>query len=184
MEHENIIEPVRRWVETLVVGLNLCPFAKRELLKKRIRFSVSQATTEEQLLENLQAELEVLGKEDSIETSLLIHPWVLEDFYHYNQFLDYADTLLAHMNLQGIYQIASFHPHYQFAGTGPDDAENYTNRAPYPLLHLIREESLERAIAKYPDPEQIPRRNIELVESLGRDKMQALLRACFDKTDD
>ena len=179
LEYEEVIGPVRRWVETLVVGLNLCPFAKREWVKNRVRCTVTEATTEEQLLVDLQAELELLNRDDAVETTLLIHPRVLKEFYDYNQFLDYADSLLVQMRLDGVYQIASFHPDYQFGGTEPDDVENYTNRSPYPLLHLIREESLERAISNYPDPDQIPERNIELLNSLGRDKMRALLQACF-----
>ena len=180
MEDNKIAGPVRRWVETVVVDLNLCPFAKRELVKNRVRFAVTQATTEEQLLTALQTELELLSRESSIETTLLIHPNVLHDFYDYNQFLSYAEGLLVQMKLEGVYQIASFHPDYRFAGTKPADAENYTNRSPYPLLHLIREESLERAIAAYPDVDTIPLRNTELMNTLGEDKLQKLLQACFD----
>ena len=178
--HDKFIRPVRHWVETVVVGLNLCPFAKRELVNDRVRFSVSEAETEEQLLADLQAELELLNNDEAVETTLLIHPGVLQDFFDYNQFLNYVDRLLMQMELEGVYQLASFHPDYQFSGTRPDDVENYTNRSPYPMLHLIREDSLERAIAGYPHPERIPERNIELLESLGRDKMQALLKACYD----
>lgn len=176
---------MRRWVESVVVDLNLCPFAKRELVRNRIRFSVTEATAEEDLLIVLESELELLSSDPSVETTLLIHPDVLQDFYDYNQFLDYADGLLVQMKLEGVYQIASFHPHYQFGGTDPDDVENYTNRSPYPLLHVIREESLERAIAEIPNADQIPARNIELMQSLGQDKLQALLQACLNggKTD-
>lgn len=179
MENTEVVEPVRRWVETVVVDLNLCPFAKRELVKNRVRFVVTPATTEEQLLRMLQSELELLSSEPSVETTLLIHPDVLHDFYDYNQFLSRAEGLLAQLNLEGVYQIASFHPDYQFAGTEPADAENYTNRSPYPMLHLIREESLERAIAAYPDVEKIPSRNTDLMNTLGKDKLQELLQACF-----
>lgn len=180
LEYEEVIGAVQRWVESLVVGLNLCPFAKRVWVKNRVRCSVTEAATEEQLLVDLQAELELLNRDDAIETTLLIHPRVLKEFYDYNQFLNYADSLLAQMRLNGVYQIASFHPDYQFGGTEPGDVENYTNRSPYPLLHLIREESLERAISNYPGSDQIPDRNIELLNSLGRDKMRALLQACFN----
>ena len=180
MKDEKIIAAVRQWVETVVVGLNLCPFAKRELIKNRVRFTVTKALTEEQLLIDLEAELELLNNNEFIETTLLIHPQVLQDFYNYNQFLDYVEGLLTQMGLTGVYQIASFHPDYQFGGTEPNDVENYTNRSPYPLLHLIREDSLERAIANYPDSDQIPERNIALLKSLGRDKMQSLLLSCFD----
>ena len=178
--HQPTIQSVRHWVETVVVGLNLCPFARPELLNDRVRFTVSDATTESQLLLDLQHELELLSREASVETTLLIHPDVLQDFDAYNQFLDEVDALLQHLELEGVYQVASFHPDYQFAGTEADAAENYTNRAPYPVLHLLREARLEAAIAGYPDVEQIPERNIELLEGMGAEKMQALLRACLD----
>lgn len=183
MHNNNIIGSVRQWVESVVVDLNLCPFAKRELVNNRVRFMVSVATTEEQLLMSLEDELELLNNDSSIETTLLIHPNVLQDFFDYNQFLSLADGLLAQMKLEGVYQIASFHPAYQFGGTGSDDAENYTNRSPYPMLHLIREESLERAIADFPHVDQVPARNIELMNSLGKDKLAALMQACFDHAD-
>jgi len=176
-----IVRSVRQWVETVVVGLNLCPFAKRELVKNRVRFVVTKATNEDQLLVALEAELDLLSREASVETTLLIHPGVLQDFYAYNQFLNSADALLRQMKLEGAYQIASFHPDYQFAGTEQDDVENYTNRSPYPMLHLIREESLERAIVSYPDVDNIPERNRKLMESLGEIKMKELLGACFER---
>ena len=180
MPENNVVAAVRRWVETVVVELNLCPFAKRELVNHRVRLAQTDATTEEQLLTALAAELELLNSDESVETTLLIHARVLQDFFDYNQFLNLADGLLVQMNLEGVYQIASFHPEYQFGGTDPADAENYTNRSPYPLLHVIREESLERAVAEFPDVEQIPARNIELMNSLGKDKLAALLRSCFE----
>ncbi len=162
-----------------MVGLNLCPFARRELVRNRVRFTVSEAETEEQLLADLLAELELLTNDEALETTLLIHPGVLQDFFDYNQFLNHVDRLLVRMGLEGVYQVASFHPAYQFAGTRSDDVENYTNRSPYPMLHVIREDSLERAIAGYPDAERIPQRNVELLDSLGLEKMQALLRDCY-----
>lgn len=179
VEHDRFIRPVRHWVETVVVGLNLCPFARRELVRNRVRFTVSEAETEEQLLADLLAELELLTNDEALETTLLIHPGVLQDFFDYNQFLNHVDRLLVRMGLEGVYQVASFHPAYQFAGTRSDDVENYTNRSPYPMLHVIREDSLERAIAGYPDAERIPQRNVELLDSLGLEKMQALLRDCY-----
>ena len=173
-----ITAAVRRWVQSVVVELNLCPFAGRELREGRVRFALTPATTEAQLLERLQAELEWLDTNPDIETTLLIHPRVLQDFADYNQFLDTADALLNAMGADGIYQIASFHPHYQFAETAADDVENYTNRSPYPMLHLLREQSLERAIAAYPDTQQIPLRNIALMKRLGLERLQQLLRDC------
>ncbi len=174
-DHEKITRFVRSWVHTFVVGLNLCPFAKLVLRNDRLRFSVTEAVTEKQLLIDLHAELNLLNRDKAVETTLLIHPRVLQDFYVYNQFLDNADRLLVEMGLEGIYQIASFHPDYQFAGAEPDDVENYTNKSPYPMLHLIRAASLEKAIANYPDTERIPERNIQLLKSLGRVKIQAIL---------
>ena len=180
LEDDKIVESVQQWVESLVVDMNLCPFAKRELVNNRVRFTVTQAITEEQLLEALQAELKLLENDSSIETTLLIHSKVLQDFHDYNQFLNYADGLLVQMGLEGVYQIASFHPDYQFAGTAPEDAENYISRSPYPVLHILREESLERVIDEFPDIEQIPVRNVELMNSLGKKKLQTLMQACFD----
>ncbi|GAB4187749.1 MAG: DUF1415 domain-containing protein [Wenzhouxiangellaceae bacterium] len=177
--HKAIIETTQRWVEKLVVGLNLCPFAKRELIKDRVRFVLSQATTEEQLLNDLHQELVWLEQHDAIETTLLIHPWVLSDFSDYNQFLDTADDLLEQFDFTGVYQIASFHPHYQFDGTQPTDVENYTNKSPYPILHILREATLEQRIADYPDSDDIPANNIALLEQLGEDKVRALLISCF-----
>ncbi|KKN38629.1 hypothetical protein LCGC14_0751600 [marine sediment metagenome] len=178
---EDIVKSVQKWVNTFVMDMNLCPFAKHEMLKNRVRFATTKAISEEELLRSLQDELELLNNDSSVETSLLIHPNVLQDFYDYNEFLSYADELLLEMGLEGIYQIASFHPHYQFGGTNPDDAENYTNRSPYPLLHLIREASLERAIEEYPDVDQVPIRNVALMNSLGQNKLQALFESLFKK---
>jgi hypothetical protein len=178
---KQIIESIRQWVETVVIGLNLCPFANDELINKRIRFTVSAATTGENLLTDLQSELALLGNDEDIETTLLIHPQVLADFYDYNQFLNDADDLLVATSLEGIFQIASFHPDYQFDGTEPGDAENYTNKSPYPMLHLLREASLERAITSYPEAGQIPERNIALMETMGLDKLEALLMSCLNK---
>jgi len=158
--------------------MNLCPFAKRELVNNRIRFAITEAATEEQLLTALRTELELLENDAAVETTLLIHANVLQDFSDYNQFLDAADALLVEMQLEGVYQVASFHPDYQFDGTDPADAENYTNRSPYPLLHVLREQSLERAIADYPDVSKIPTQNIALLNSLGGERLRELLRAC------
>lgn len=180
MNDEKIILAVRKWVESLVVGMNLCPFAKRELVKDRVRFVNTAATTEKQLLLALQAELELLNADPAVETTLLIHPQVLQDFYDFNDFLGLADSLLVDMGLEGVYQIASFHPNYQFGGTRPGDAENYTNRSPYAVLHLLREDSLEQVIADYPNVDDIPGRNIELMNNLGADKLQAMLKSCLN----
>ncbi|PZO24220.1 MAG: DUF1415 domain-containing protein, partial [Betaproteobacteria bacterium] len=169
----------RRWVEQVVVAFNLCPFAKRELVKDRVRFVVSKAKDEATLLDELAHELALLNVDEAVETTLLIHPQVLQDFYHYNDFLEAADELLVDMNLEGVYQVASFHPDYQFGGTEPDDVENYTNRSPYPMLHLLREDSLSEAIDNYPEVDLIPERNIDCMNEQGLEKMQTLLNACL-----
>ncbi len=181
MDEERIIAVTRRWVNSVVVGLNLCPFAKKELVQDRIRFVVSDAGDALQLLFSIADELERLEKDDAIETTLLIHPNTLQDFFRYNQFLDAADRLLVEMELDGVYQIASFHPDYQFHNANPDDVENYTNRSPYPMLHLLREDSLSRAIESYPDIEIIPEENILKMNELGLEKMKELLKACLQE---
>lgn len=175
---QHIVNATRCWVEQVVVAFNLCPFAKRELVKERVRFVVSKATNESELLDELAHELALLNVEVSVETTLLIHPRLLNDFMQYNDFLEAADQLLVDMDLEGVYQVASFHPEYQFGGTEPDDAENYTNRSPYPMLHLLREDSLTVAIDNYPDVDLIPQRNIDCMNEQGADKLRALLAVC------
>lgn len=166
---EAIIADTRRWLERAVIGLNLCPFAKAAWVKQRVHITVSHATTPEALLEHLSHELEDLRDADPAvrETTLLVHPQVLADFLDYNDFLDTADAALEALELDGDIQVASFHPQYQFAGTEPDDAENNSNRSPWPLLHLLREDSIEQAVDSYPDVDEIPRRNIEMLRELG-----------------
>jgi hypothetical protein len=175
----DIIEATRRWIDSFVVGLNLCPFARRELERNRVRFAVSRATDPAALAAALQRELERLVCDDSIETTVLIHPAVLTDFVDYNQFLDVCEAMLQRLDLEGELQIASFHPHYQFADTDPDDPENYSNRSPYPMLHLLREASVDRAVATHPDVEGIPQRNIETLQALGRKRLHARREACI-----
>lgn len=181
LNHEPYIAPVRQWVEQLVIGYNLCPFAKRELVRDRVRFVVSQAKDEEQLLIDLENELTLLSADEVIETTLLITPQVLQDFFDFNQFLGRADQRMAQLKLKGVFQIASFHPDYQFGGTELEDAENYTNKSPYPVLHLLREASLDEAIENYPDAESIPERNIEQLKLMGSDRLRRLLEDCFSR---
>lgn len=171
---------VERWLTSVVIDLNLCPFAQREYLADKVRFKESQADSEEALLRDMVVELSLLSRRPNIETTLLICPRVLQNFDQYNQFLAFADALIEQMNLVGVYQVASFHPDYQFAGTDPGDAENFTNRAPFPMLHLLRESSIERAIKKHPNSELIPQNNIRLMRKLGNTHMKSLLHACFD----
>ena len=170
-----IVEDVRRWLVSFIIELNLCPFAKRELVKDRIRFSVSLTESPEQLLACLLVELQFLESNSEVETTLLIHPAVLQGFDDYNQFLDLADALLEQEGYSGVFQIASFHPDYRFAEM-EDDAESFSNRSPYPILHLLREASVEREVASYPDISSIPEQNIRLLRKLGVTKLESLLQ--------
>lgn len=167
----------RRWIERAVIGLNLCPFAKAVYVKEQVRFVLSDATTPEALLEQLAEELVLLRDTDpaQIDTTLIIHPEVLTDFLDYNDFLDNADAAIEALDLQGILQVASFHPDYQFAGAAPDDISHYTNRSPYPTLHLLREDSVERVVAAFPDPDVIVERNIQTLDRLGHEGWRKLL---------
>ena len=170
---------VRRWLERAVIGLNLCPFAKAVYVKQQVRIVISDASTERALLEELGEELALLRDTpaDEIDTTLLVHPQVLGDFLDYNDFLGDADALVEAMDLDGVLQVASFHPQYQFAGSEPDDADNLTNRAPFPILHLLREASVDRAVAAYPDPDAIIERNIATVRELGFAGWDKLLKS-------
>jgi hypothetical protein len=164
------------WLERAVIGLNLCPFAKVVHTKNQIRYTVSEATGVESLLEDLVRELAELAQTpaDEIDTTLLIHPHTLNDFFDYNDFLDLADACVEQLGLSGEIQIASFHPQYQFADTAADDITNYTNRSPYPMLHLLREASVARAVNAFPDASAIFEKNMRAMESLGIDGWRKL----------
>ena len=166
---EDPIAATRLWLERIVIGLNLCPFAKAVYVKEQVRYVLSDATTPEALVEELAEELVLLRDtpEEQVDTTLIIHPQVLTDFLDYNDFLDNADAAIEALDLQGILQVASFHPQYQFEGVAADDASNYTNRAPYPTLHLLREDSVARAVDAFPDPDVIVERNIQTLDRIG-----------------
>ena len=178
MDDEAVIAATREWLEKAVIGLNLCPFAKAVYVKNQVRFVVSKAQHLDGLLEDLDRELDFLAEADpeAVDTTLLIHPTLLPDFLDFNDFLQFADAAVEEHELEGIIQIASFHPQFQFEGTEPDDMGNFTNRAPFPTLHLLREASIERAVAAFPDAETIYERNIETLEALGHAGWQALWR--------
>jgi hypothetical protein len=161
-----------------VIGLNLCPFAEGVYRGDRVRFCVSEQRYAAGLLEEFRSELSGLQAADPLrcETTLLIHPWVLDDFVEYNEFLEVCEAAIVDLGLEGELQVASFHPRYQFADTAPEDIENYTNRSPYPMLHLLREASVERAVAAVADPEEIYRRNIRTLRELGHAGWQRLWR--------
>jgi len=171
-----VVAEVKRWLETVVVGLNLCPFAKKEYVKERINFVVVEEISEEVILQCLMDEFNNLRKDNVWETSLLILSQALSDFSDYNQFLNLTDMLIEEAGLSGVFQIASFHPNYQFADTQFDDPANYTNRSPYPILHILREASLEQAIVNYPNTEQIPENNIKLLRSYSSEKIKELFK--------
>ncbi|HEV8647115.1 MAG TPA: DUF1415 domain-containing protein [Burkholderiales bacterium] len=173
---DEVVAATRAWLEKAVIGLNLCPFAKAAHLGNQIRYAVSDAQTPEVLLADLAGELQTLAATDpaKVETTLLIHPHVLDDFLDYNDFLDIADAAVEELGLTGTIQVASFHPRYRFADTEPDAIENYSNRSPYPMLHLLREESVERAVAAFPDAGRIPDRNIDTLRRIGHDGWRRL----------
>lgn len=168
-EIASALDDTRRWIEKAVIGLELCPFARSPYVANRIHYRVSAATDEDSLRADLAHELATLASalKSACETTLLIHPRALADFSDYNAFLDTADREVDALGLRGEIQIASFHPQYQFAGTTPDDIGNYTNRSPHPMLHLLREASVERAVAALPDASAIYERNIETLRRLG-----------------
>ena len=172
----DIVRLTKAWLEHAVIGLNLCPFAKSVYVKEQIDYRLCNATEPDQLLDALKTALQDLVDTDPevIDTTLLIHPWVLQDFFEYNNFLDRADNLLDKAGLNGVIQIASFHPQYQFADTTPDDITNSTNRSPYPMLHLLREDSLTKAIDAVPEAATIFERNMETLRNLGSDGWQQL----------
>ncbi len=173
---EEVIAATRVWLEKAVIGLNLCPFAKAVYIAEQVRFAVSEAETPEALLADLLEELKTLAAADpgEIDTTLLIVPRVLDDFLDYNDFLGVADAAVEELDLVGEIQVASFHPRYQFEGTGPDDIENYTNRSPYPILHLLREASVERAVDAFPDAAEIFEKNIRTMRGLGHEGWRRL----------
>ena len=166
---DEVIAATRNWLERAVIGLNLCPFAKAVHLHQRIRYCVSNAQTTATLLEDLAKELHALHATDpnQCETTLLIHPNVLTDFIEYSLFLRSAESKISKLGFSAEFQLASFHPKYQFADAEPDAIENYTNRSPYPTLHLLRESSIARAVAAFPDAADIYEKNIETLRRLG-----------------
>lgn len=176
MKDDEVIAQTKLWLEKAVIGLNLCPFAKGVHIKDQIRYFVSHATTPEELIKDLVAELEVLAEAnpDKIDTTLLIHPFVMQDFLDYNDFLEVADATLEELDLDGILQVASFHPQYQFEDAAQDDIDNYTNRSPFPTLHLLREDSIDKAVEAFPEAEQIYEKNMQTLRALGHEAWKKL----------
>ena len=176
MTDDEVLIQTRHWLEKAVIGLNLCPFAKAVYVKNQVRLVVSQARHADDLLEELDRELVLLvaTPAEQIDTTLLIHPTLFDDFLDFNDFLEVAEGVLDEHGLEGVIQLASFHPQFQFDGSEPDDIGNYSNRAPFAILHLLREESVERAVAAYPEADTIFEKNVETLERLGNEGWKAL----------
>ncbi|MEO5661322.1 MAG: DUF1415 domain-containing protein [Polaromonas sp.] len=176
MTDQEILNQTRHWLEKAVIGLNLCPFAKSVYVKNQVRLVVSQARHADDLLEELDRELDLLVNTpaDEVDTTLLIHATLFDDFLDFNDFLEVAEDVLDEHELEGVVQLASFHPKFQFEGTELDDIGNCTNRAPFAMLHLLREESIARAVQVFPQAEAIFEENIKTLEKLGRAGWQAL----------
>ena len=176
MTEEQVLEKTKHWLEAAVIGLNLCPFAKAVYVKNQVRLVVSKARHADDLLEELDRELDLLvaTPASEIDTTLLIHPTLFEDFLDFNDFLEVAEGVVDEHGLEGVIQLASFHPRFQFVGTEPDDISNYTNRAPFAILHLLREDSVERAVEAFPQADAIFDVNIGTLEKLGRTGWKAL----------
>jgi hypothetical protein len=179
---EHVIAETRAWVNRAVIGLNLCPFAKAVETANQIRYVTTEAPDADALLAVLESELQLLASTDpnQTETTLLIHPLALTDFEEFNQFHAVAEEAVERLGLEGILQVASFHPQFQFAGTDADDITNATNRSPHPTLHLLREESISRAVAAFPDPSTIYEANILTLRALGHGGWEALRKKCHD----
>lgn len=176
-----ITEQVNQWLNDVVIGLNLCPFAAKPQRNKQIKIYVSEASQEEALLEDILSQLMELDATpaEELETTLVVVPNMLNDFYDYNLFIDWVEALIRQQNWEGVFQLATFHPDYCFGGTDPEDDENLTNRSPYPVFHLIREESMEKVLKHYPNPEAIPDTNIARVESLTEEEKRKLFPYLF-----
>ena len=171
-----VVASTQVWLERAVIGLNLCPFAKAVHVKKQIRYAVTAAQTADELLAELEHELQLLAGTDPklLDTTLLIHPQAMVDFIDFHFFLAEADALIRNLGFDGVFQIASLHPQYEFAGSEPDEIENFTNRSPYPMLHLLREASIDRAVAAFPDAADIFEKNIETLNRLGHEGWRRL----------
>ena len=173
-----VLQHTQNWVEQVIVKLNFCPFAKPVVDSGRIRYHQSDAKDLEEALHQLIEQCEYLDQHPEIETELLVYPDGFDDFYDFLDLVELANQLLPEQDYEGVYQLANFHPDYCFEGELPSDPANFTNRSPYPMLHLIREASLEQALASYPDPEAIPERNMKLAREMGQVALQAALDEC------
>ena len=175
---EYIIQHTQHWIRSFIINLNICPFAKHEVQRGSLRIEVCSEKKFAAILEKLMTEVQLLDNESAIATTLLIVPSLKDNFFHYLDLLDLAERLLSEQGYEGTYQLASFHPQYCFDGVDFDDASNYTNRSPYPMLHILAEESVEKAIAFYGDTQKIPEENIRAMHRLGVDEIRRILADC------
>jgi hypothetical protein len=182
VSEDPVIAITRRWIDKVVVGLGLCPFAEPSISSGRFRMTVCGTRDLQVLCKALIDELMFLQTDSGrkIDSVLLIHPHALNDFEQYNDFLDLCDQILADLSLVGEFQLASFHPQYRFAGSAAEDLGNYTNRSPYPALHVLRESSVARAVGEHPGTESIPENNVRRLETLGKQAIEAILADCRD----
>lgn len=183
-QHEKVIAQTKYWVQHVVIGLNFCPFARAVFEQAKIHYQVSDAQSLECCLEDLIAEAERLDRHTEIETTLLIYEHSAQDFDDFLDIVEIANELMDEQGYSGVYQLASFHPEYHFADSDENDPANYTNRSPYPMLHLIRENRMEQALANYEKPENIPAANVKLAREMGLEKMQSLLEEALQLKND
>jgi hypothetical protein len=176
---EEIIRQTKKWIMDVVIACNFCPFASKVMKDRKVHFRIDNSETLSICLETFLEECERLDKDDNIETTLIIFPNFFSQFDNYLDFITLAEKLLKKHGYEGIYQIASFHPDYCFAGENPNDPANYTNRSPYTMLHILREDSIEQALKSYPDAHEIPKRNINFTREKGEVYMKMLRDACF-----
>lgn len=179
LSDELVTTQTMTWVKEFIVSLNVCPFAKREVEKGSVRYVVLRSKKMDVALEELMAEIQWLDEHPETETTLLIFPTLFKDFHRYLDFVETAEDLMFDQECEGVYQLATFHPDYCFSGTEPDDVSNYTNRSPYPMLHLLREASVDKAIEFYGDTSEIPNQNIEKMEKLGKSKLDEMFSGCM-----
>lgn len=175
LSDEQVTTQTAKWVNDFIIDLNVCPFAKREMERESVRFVVLRSKKTQVALEELMSEVHWLDGHPETETTILVFPTLFTDFYRYLDFVDLAENLMLEQEYDGVYQLATFHPDYCFSGTEPEDVSNYTNRSPYPMLHLLREASVEKAIEFYGDTDEIPERNIDVMEEMGREKLEKIL---------
>ncbi len=183
LTEELVIAQTKAWVDSFIVAKNVCPFAKREVERGSVRYVVVRTRESSVALEELIAEVDWLDQHPETETTLMIFPTLCNDFMSYLDFVDDAEELMFEQGCEGVYQLATFHPNYCFAGAEESDVSNYTNRSPYPMLHLLRESSLDKAIEFYGDTSGIPDRNIELMERTGEPALMELMRQCMSQVE-